>query len=131
MPKTAASSGWVRPKLIVDADLADLNTTLQPVPQVRAMQLDFGKAITVAAIQPPNALRLARDFRRVIRARYGRLHYDSSILPLLVFADDDEHRVIVRFHSKVAVLQAKPEVFLAWADRLRDVVMALPAPLGA
>jgi hypothetical protein len=127
MAKSMHPVPWVRPKLVADADLADLNMTLQPVPRLRALQLDFHKPVTVVVAQPAYALRLAQAFRRTVRDRYGRLSYDVAALPLMVFADDDDRRVVVRFHLKLMTLQAKPEVFLAWAERLRAVALAIQA----
>ena len=115
----------INPAPINATDRGGLLAVLQPVGTTRAFRYDFGTELTWVSVAPPAALIIARAFRRVVRARHGDIQYDVSMFPFRVVADRDNNVVVTHFGQKFTVLVARPEVFLAWADRLAEVALAM------
>lgn len=94
----------------------------------RAIELDFGTELNWVAVNPREALILARTYRQKVEQWFGVLSYDASTLPIKVTANQSKRVVESQFPRSMSTLVMNPEGYLGWADHLASAAQQLLEP---
>ena len=123
MPKIGPTHHYAAGKPLQPFDRGGTFASLQR--KGRMISLNFGAIVDWVALRPNEALLIAREFRNRVEDWFGELAYNVATLPIQVTANHEKNIIESKFPQPMTELQANPEVYLAWADRLAQAAIRL------
>lgn len=84
--------------------------------------MDFGTVVTWVGLPIAEARQFADMIRHRTIEAFGTMPYDKSTLPIKISANREKGVIEMTMPSPVQVMAANPEMWIAWAEVIDDVL---------